>query len=455
MSSQTSETVKQSARIGETGERLRLCAVPCILLFLCLGACGSKSEDKGQASTAEQKATSAAAAGSQAEPPAQAPDLPTTPPPTLTLPAAGLGSAPIITETGSPLPLALPLQAIGTVKDAPWLKGAERAVSFRRGNKLFIAIAGPGWLRIVTPDGTKVAETDGLGSAQALEAIDIDGDKNVELVVGRGRSKHALSAPHSLFIYRFDGSRFQSSESIDLPPSPQRPVLVDVADDPKKKGFLWVAAFDSRKEAALIAATRDPKKRTWKAEVIDHIGVPWALASGDPNGDGTTDLFVARPNGEDQKTIGDLFMHRRGALNEMLPTRYGAHDMVVYNNQLIATDGWHYNFGRQARALVTKFVFENGKWNSQVLINVERKTGYQRVRLGDVNGDGKIDAVAAGNGPAIVVPSLEPVSGYAPALGPFKVETHVDDILPVDLDGNGRDEVLLLGPKPGIWQADE
>lgn len=453
MSSQTTKTLKQSVHTRKSTSSVRLGAISGpLVLCLAICACGSKSATE----SAKEQAASPEVTASDTE--TAPPPLPTTPPPTLTMPGSEPANMPIQSPSSVPLPTALPIQEIGTFERASWLEGAERAISFRLGNKLFIALAGSGWLRIVAPDGTKVAETDGLGSAIALEAVDIDGDGKVELVVGRGQSSKAISAPPGVFIYRFDGSRFQSAESIELPTTIDRSNLVDVVPDPNKKGFLWVAWDTIRADTTLLAATRDAKTRTWKTEVIDTIGNPTALASGDPDGDGKTDLFVARPNGQERNTLGDLFLHRPGALNEFLPITYGAYDMVVHKNQVIVVDGWHYRYGPEARGLVTQLIFENGKWRSQILVNVLNHRSFRRVRLGDVNGDGKLDAIAAGGyGPAILVPSLEPLANFVPVFG-TGTKAHkgrTDDVLAVDLDGNGRDEVLVLSSKPGIWRADE
>lgn len=76
------------------------------------------------------------------------------------------------------------------------------------------------------------------------------------------------------------------------------------------------------------------------------------------------------------------------------------------------------------------------------------RRGYERLRVGDVDGDGVLDVVASGDGPAVLVPSSRPVTGSVPSLG----SAEAWDAYPVDLNDDQQHEVIILGPYPGIWQ---
>jgi hypothetical protein len=348
------------------------------------------------------------------------------------------------------LPAALPLRAMGTVEPAPWLQGAERVAVVQVDARPFVIAAGTGWLRIYSVTGERVAEARGEGAAHVLEVMDLDRDGQAEIVIGRGLGREALQAGPSVTVYRFDGRALGVPRTLPMPET-TRAQIIGVVADPGKKGRMWIGAFDSKYHVTVLeveidasdAATSAPRSKPF-----GRVRIPVAMASGDPEGDGRTDLIIARPYGDSLEAPGDVFILGEDGARKALPSKRGARAVVVSGPDILYADGWHREYARKGRALITRARRHGSAWKAEILVRVEGRHGYDRLRTGDVDGDGKMDAVAAGNGPAVLVRGLAPVTGHVPALG----EVDATDIYVADIDGDGRDEVIIAGPSPGIWR---
>lgn len=354
-------------------------------------------------------------------------------------------------EPTGALPPALPTKETGAVSAAPWLAGAERVHALVQGGSPFVVAAGTGWLRVYRPDGTMVAHAGGRGAAQVLELLELSpapgGAAQSVIAVGRGLGREALDAPPSIGLYRFDGHALSPPEEVPIPAT-SRAQIVGIAADPERSSWLWILAFDSKYQAALLGAKRG-EGGVFVTTQLARIRMPMALAAGDATGDGKTDLLIARPYGEGLDAPGDVFVLSESGQRDLLPAVRGARAVVVHGSDVLYTDGWHREYGRKANALITRARWDGRSWRSQVLAHVAGRHGYDRLRVGDVDGDGSMDVVAAGNGPAIWVRGLSPSSGNVAALG--RLDAY--DAFPADLDGDGRAEVIIAGPEPGIWRA--
>lgn len=339
------------------------------------------------------------------------------------------------------------LTAPGHVEPAAWLAGAERvaAVRGRRGG-VRIAAAGTGWVKLLGAGGKTIAEGGGVGAAQVLEMVDINYDGNPALVVGRGVGRSARNAPASVFVHWLDS--FARAEEVPLPPT-SRAQVVAVVGDPERAGVLYVAVFVEKYEVSILRAARGPKG-VWKTEEVAKKRMVWGLAAEDFDGDGDTELALARVYGDRQGEPGDLLLVEPGSPSAAtrVPSVLGVRAVRALRDrkggvQILYSDGWHRQYRKRALGLLTRARRAGSGWATEVLANVRGRHSYDRLRVGDLDGDGARELIAVGNGPAVRV-ALQGADGGAMALGGGDAL----DACPVDLDGDGADEVLLVGPDP-------
>lgn len=351
-----------------------------------------------------------------------------------------------------PLPAEVAPVAFGTVEPAPWLEEALRVAAVRvpaargrKGSETLVVAAGLRWLRLHRPDGELVAETSAPGGAQLLEVLDVTGDGRDDILIGRGVVRGALGVPASLRVH-LAADLTGEPEKIPLPDS-TRSQVVGVAPASGRPGDLYVAAFESKYMTGLFRARRHGPG-DWRIEKLGSARVVGGIASVSRPGAEDRALVVARIYGDGLEEPGLVEVRLEGEL-ELVPSTRGARAIVALpsdTGDLVFADGWHKNYGQMAQALLTRGHRGESAWESHTLARVGDRFGYDRLRIGDVGGDGQIEVLAAGNGPAVAV-NLRPGAPVR-ALG----DVDATDLYPVDLDGDGADEVILAGPNPGIWR---
>lgn len=329
--------------------------------------------------------------------------------------------------------------ARGAVTPAPWLEGALRVAVVRADGKVRIVGGGVGWVRAFELDGAKVGERVGEGAVQVLEVIDVDGDGEGELVVGWGRGRGALEAPARVEVLRADLRG--DPEVVPVMPS-DRAQLVSIRGEPGVAGVLWIAQFESKYQVAIVRARRDRDGR-WTGERETMARVATAAERWDLTGDGRPELVVARAYGERKEDDGFVYTVVDGQERRLGGLR-GARALrrIPGTTSVVYADGWHFQYGTHASARITR----GGLDGAELLAEIPGRHGYTELRTGDLDGDGAVDVVASGNGPAIAVPAL---GGRAYELG----EGEAIDAYPADLDGDGVDEVVIAGTPAGIWRA--
>jgi hypothetical protein len=359
--------------------------------------------------------------------------------------AAALPEPPADRNQGSLEPVAI----AGRYQAAPWLAEARRVAALRSGDGVRVVSSGLGWLRLHRPDGSLVAEVDAVGVAHTLTVADVDGDGAADLIVGRGRGRDALDAPAAVHVF-LGADLSRPAEVVPLPAT-TRAEVIDLVAVPGAPGRLWLGMFVSKYLVDLLEARRGDDG-TWTVTRLGQVRVAVDLAAGDVDGDGQPELIVARPYGETLEADGGVFVLRDGE-RQPVPSRRGARAVVALPRAdgpaaLVFTDGWHREYGARAQALVSLASPGEAGWDTRILTHVRDRHGYDRLVTADTDGDGRLEVVAAGHGPAILVDPAAAGPQAAREIG----SAAAHDAYAFDLDGDGADEIIVAGDEPGIWR---
>ncbi|MBX3161739.1 MAG: VCBS repeat-containing protein [Deltaproteobacteria bacterium] len=301
-------------------------------------------------------------------------------------------------------------------------------------------------LRVVTPEGKLRASLEVPGGIQVLVVADIDRDGRAEVLTGWGLTREHMKAVTRVVQYRLVNDALVA-ESVAMPPATRHDVtaIVPFTDEP---GFLF-AHFASKYEVHSVRACCG--KSPWRLEDLATIRMATAYARADLDGDGVQELIVGRTYGDDKGVDGDAFILRPDGTRTPIPALRGVRELAVADAdgdglpELFLADGWHQDYGRQARARVTWVRrAKDGTFTSEVIEDMPGQFTAGRLVPADVDGDGRPEIISAGNAYVRV---------FDRTTGRWRGRTiahDARDIAAGELDGVPGAEILVVGKRSEI-----
>lgn len=255
-------------------------------------------------------------------------------------------------------------------------------------------------LRVVDPSGRELARQTVPGGIQVLRTADLDGDGQAELLTGWGYTRDHRDATARASIFRLDGDTLH--EELLLAPTTERAEIVELlpirnANPPR----LLVAHFSSKYMVQIAHAQRDATD--WTISPIDTIRMATSIALGDLDGDGTDDLVIGRIYGEGPDGEGDAFVLRPDGTRVPIPIVGGVRSLAIADLdgdqklELLIGDGWNRDYGKVARARLTRAWWDGSAFQSELIEDSEGQYTIWDMLAIDLDDDGLSEIVTRGS----------------------------------------------------------
>lgn len=310
------------------------------------------------------------------------------------------------------------------------LEGAERLPTLDFGTRIaasesqpeLYAVAGEGEIRWYK--GAKELDaTQFVGSAHALECVDLDGDGQSDWVLGAGRSRDAKQAPLSLLLF-LGGDDKNAPIEVSLPQSTRADFVAISHSDVG----LVVAFFLSKFEVGIYRLTLEKRtpslSKIAQRRVVGDIG---ALG---------TEVVVTSLYGKHPDLPGGVELLRGAESSLALPAQGGARGVAVLGeSQVVYGDGWKKRYAKEAKGLLT-FVTKGPKgWHPSKIISVKDRFGFKRIRHRKHRGTSYL--LISGEGPGLLWSAKRSLRQLHSGIS--------RDIDIVNMDSDGALEIIVLG----------
>jgi len=389
---------------------------PLVVIALALAPGCQRSDGRHQAAPARDARTPAGAADATAAPPPARPG-------SLSDPAPG-ARRDVSSSIGSAL-----RAAIGDLDG----DGASE-----------IVVADAEHLRVLDASGVELARQPVPGGIQVLAIADGDGDGRAEILAGWGMSREHRDALAQVTMYRL--ARGQLDEVPLAAPQTTRQEIAAIV--PRAPGELLLAYFADKYLVDSVLASPGPSG--WSLRDLAQIRMATAYAIGDVDGDRAPDLVVGRVYGDDQGVDGDAFVLRPDGARIAIPTTRGVRSVVIADvdgdgtGEVFLSDGWHQNYGKIARSLVTWARWQAGRFRAELIEDTAGQYTAGRLLAADLDGDGRPEIVSHGSHHVRV---FHYAGGHWQGV---TIAGMARDVAVGDLDGAPGDEVLVVADRSEV-----
>jgi len=283
-------------------------------------------------------------------------------------------------------------------RDATFVGDAERlAIADLDGDgRGEIVAVGSDALRVLDLAGTELARAPASAGIQVLSVADLDGDGRHEIVAGWGRSRAHPSGRARVSIHRWEASALH--EETVLEPATTRHEIVAIVPLGEDLRLAW---FEGTHEVTSGIATRGATGWHVRDRITLRMATAWA--SGDLDGDGGRDWVVGRLYGDAKDQDGDAFVLAPSGARTRLPTTRGVRGLALADTdgdgraEIFLGDGWHQDYGRRARALLTRVRSVDGAPRAEQVDELSGETAVWQIEAADLDGDGLPEIVARGD----------------------------------------------------------
>ena len=293
-------------------------------------------------------------------------------------------------------------------------------------------------LRIVPSSNRKFPEIPADGVIQVLSVADLDGDGRADILAGWGATTQDVRGQACVDWFHVSGDTL-SKETVALPSS-KRPEIVAIL--PISPTSLLYAFYDEKYMVESDLATRETAP-AWTSKYFAEIRMADTWARADVDGDGTPDVVVGQLYGESGSSNGGAFILREDHSRVPIPTTRGVRAIAIADtdgdgkNEIFLADGWHKDYAGKAQGLLSWSRWDGRAFHTEV-IEETAQPSIQRILAADLDGDGRPEIVTLG--PKLVRAFKRTAAGWRG----LTISGKARDIAAASFDGKPGSQILIV-----------
>ncbi len=290
----------------------------------------------------------------------------------------------------------------------------------------------------------------------AAEVADLTGDGIPEVALALGWQQYVAGAAVHLWILRRTGEDFAIDRPWTLETERSQVAFLQAIDvDGDGITDLQMGAFDSRYQVSAVQVRRDTGRvrgssGSWTLTGLPRVRMGMSRIALPAGPGGPLTQIVGRVYGDSLGALGDLYVEE-SAGPRPLPAWQGVNTLAAADldgdgqPELLVADGWHMDYGRLARARLALLRPGRHGWSYELIEDVPGPSRLEVLTAADLDGDGRQEVLARS---ALGVRIWRLAGGRFEAWSPEGLPD--GPVRPIDVDGDGRDELLVGGGDPVV-----
>lgn len=292
-----------------------------------------------------------------------------------------------------------------------------------------------------------------------IKIADLDGDGRGELLIGEGlpgyNPKTGPQTDLRLRIYEpLEKGGWTPVEIFRQASTRPDFTSIEVLDlDGDKQPEILFSYFAEKYVVNIRIARRVGD--SWKIEELPSVQMGMHVAAGDVMHNGKKMIVVGRPYGEEVRSTGGAFV-LDGEKRIDLPAFRGVSSLAVGDvdgdgrAEIVVGDGWHFDYGKLARARLAIIKYAKGKWNYQFVEDVPEHISIRNIKLADIDGDGKVEIIAQGQRRDSLVGDVRIYQRTASGWRAKTISNDVQEFAVGSFTGNKKNELIFSEEQPQL-----
>ena len=142
----------------------------------------------------------------------------------------------------------------------------------------------------------------------------------------------------------------------------------------------------------------------WTSDVIFEERMATAVDIGKIGNNNQNSIIVGRAYGDAKGDLGDAYIYNNGK-KEKLNVKRGVRDAIAIGdgnndgvNEIYVGDGWHFNYGKIARSRLAIIEQTNDTFSYNLIEDIKGQPNVEQIEIADIDGDSKNEVITKGRG---------------------------------------------------------
>ena len=225
--------------------------------------------------------------------------------------------------------------------------------------------------------------------------------KHSKLLVVTGRSR-IVESQLDLYAVSYLNNEWYIDTIYSKATERAEPVYLEALDMDNDNNIEIVVTYFNSQYFTETAVIRNIDGK-WTSEIIFEERMATAVDIGKIGNNNRNSIIVGRAYGDAKGDLGDAYIYNNGK-KEKLNVKRGVRDAIAIGdgnndgvNEIYVGDGWHFNYGKIARSRLAIIEQTNDTFSYNLIEDIKGQPNVEQIEIADIDGDSKNEVITKGS----------------------------------------------------------